>query len=190
VVAPADLSSEQREAARRHFVRSVFPALTPLALDPGHPFPRLRMRALNLAVSLQRREGRQRRRSGPPLLAVILVPAALPRVVRLPSASGDVCALLEEIIAACAGELFPGHAVGEIAVFRVTRGGSPGGQDGDAEQPPPAMARGRRRGERCALRLEIASSASRELEAALAGALELEPRDVHRVHGFPIDEAR
>src|SRR5262249_5098871 len=106
------LSAEQRQAARGFFGTSVFSALTPLAVDSGHPFPHLRNKSLNLAVSL-RREGRgKRRRLGREyLLAVVQVPAMLGRLVAVPSTQGQAYVLLEELIAAHAGDLFPGYAV-------------------------------------------------------------------------------
>jgi polyphosphate kinase len=180
ILAPAELSPEQREVARRRFVGSVFPALTPLAVDPGHPFPQLRGRSLSLAASLQRGEGRRRRPAVHPL-AVIPVPPMLPRLVRLPSRSGEAYALLEEIIAAGVGDLFPGHAVGETAVFRVTRRRTLDACEPDSDGRPAIPEPERRRDRGAAVRLEISAAASHEVEAALVAALKLEPRDVHRL---------
>jgi polyphosphate kinase len=178
ILSPADLSSEQREVARRRFAGSVFPALTPLAVDPGHPFPHLRGQSLNLAVSLQRADGRRRRRATARPLAVVQVPPMLPRLVRLPSRSGEAYVLLEEIVAASAGELFPGHAVGETAVFRVTPRWD--GDEVDPEDPLSTVQQDRRRRDRgAAVRLEISAGASHDIEVALAAALKLEPRDVY-----------
>ncbi len=184
IVAPADLSPEQRDAARGHFVGSVFPALTPLAVDPGHPFPHLRNKSLNVAVSLLRRDGRRRRRAATHLLAVVQVPAVLPRLVPLPSDSGEAYVLLEEIIAANVGDLFPGHVVGETASFRVTRNWDLDLDEEDSEDLLSTIqAELRRRDRGAAVRLEISAGASHDLEAALAAALKLEPRDVYRMSG-------
>lgn len=179
ILAPGELGPEQREAVRDRFVASVFPALTPLAVDPGHPFPHVRGESLSLAVSLARGEARRRRRAGSRSLAVVEVPPVLPRLVRIPAASGGAYALLEEIVAASVGDLFPGHAVGETAVFRVTRRRAlDPGESGSEDAPAEA---GRRRDRGAAVRLEISEGASREIEAALVAALKLEPRDVYRV---------
>jgi polyphosphate kinase len=93
------------------------------------------------------------------LLAVVQVPQRLPRLVPVPADAGEAYALLEEIVAAGAGDLFPGHAVVEAAPFRL-RGGK-----GLFDAPG---------------RIELCSRASSELEGALAGALRLE-RAVHRL---------
>ena len=88
--AVASFTAEQAAAARAYFRDQVFPALTPLAVDPGHPFPHLRNKSLNLAVLLRREEAAQARRAGAAAsLAVVQVPAraAAPRA-RLPAAGG------------------------------------------------------------------------------------------------------
>src|SRR5437660_448742 len=115
LIAPDAFDAQQRTAARAHFAQNVFPALTPLAVDPGHPFPHLRNKSINVAVLL-RKEGRRRRKDPRDTsLAVVQVPAVLERLVRIPAASGQAFALLEDIIAAFAGDLFPGYAIQEAA---------------------------------------------------------------------------
>src|SRR5438105_4387041 len=105
LVTPDAFDAQQRTAARAHFAQNVFPTLTPLAVDPGHPFPHLRNKSINVAVLL-RKEGRRRRKDPrDSSLAVVQVPAVLERLVRIPSASGQAFALLEDIIAAFAGDL-------------------------------------------------------------------------------------
>src|SRR5690606_17052303 len=88
------LDAEQKQVARNHFSARVFPALTPLAIDPGHPFPHLRNKSVNIAVILRRHTAR-RRRSKETHLAVVQVPAVLGRLVKLPSAHGKAFILLE-----------------------------------------------------------------------------------------------
>ncbi|HEY6098202.1 MAG TPA: hypothetical protein VIW03_02150 [Anaeromyxobacter sp.] len=155
----AELSPEQRRAAEQHF-RSVFAALTPLAVGPGHPFPQLRRDALHVAVSLAPVGRRRRARGDAARLAIVQVPAALPRLVSVPSERDEVYALLEEIVAAGAGELFPGNVVAESAPFRIRGGGL--FRDGPA-------------------RLELAARTSAELEASLGAALRIDPRAVQRL---------
>src|SRR5947208_2144361 len=83
------LAFNERTFARNHFAVNVFPALTPLAVDPGHPFPHLRNRSLNLAVLLAKSQGKRRTRTPKDLLlAVVQVPMVLGRIVRLPSEAG------------------------------------------------------------------------------------------------------
>src|SRR5262249_25811198 len=81
-----EMTSEQRAAARAHFATHVFPALTPLAVDPGHPFPHLRNKSLNIAVTLRKEGGRRRGGQREMSLAVVQVPGRLGRLVALPSA--------------------------------------------------------------------------------------------------------
>jgi polyphosphate kinase len=182
LVAPAQLSPEQREVVRHHFAASVFPALTPLAVDPGHPFPHLHDRSLSLALSVSRSDGRRCRPAAANLLAVVELPTGLPRLVPLPCRSGEACALLEEVIAESAADLFPGHTVGESAAFRVTRRRDVEiDEEGSTRVPSSAPARWRRREGDAAVRLEVSAGASGELEAALAAALRVEPRDVYRI---------
>src|SRR3954471_22819625 len=121
VLARTELTAEQKTAARVHFQASVFPALTPLAVDPGHPFPHLRNKSINLAVLL-RREGRRRKKEqGETSLAVVQVPSVLSRLVSLQLAQWQAVLMLEELIALHVGELFPGYAVEQTIGFRVTR---------------------------------------------------------------------
>src|SRR5256886_13338016 len=121
LLAPDTFDAQQRTAARAHFAQNVFPALTPLAVDPGHPFPHLRNKSINVAVML-RREGRRRRKDPRDTsLAVVQVPAVLERLVRIPAASRQAFALLEDGLAAFAGDLFSGYAVKQAPALRVTR---------------------------------------------------------------------
>ena len=80
--------AEQKAASRAHFTRQVFPALTPLAVDPGHPFPHLRNKSLNIAVLLRKEGKRRKRELGGYSLALVQVPAVLSR---LPSRVSTRC---------------------------------------------------------------------------------------------------
>ncbi len=96
------LTAEQKAAAKTYFTSSVFPALTPLAVDPGHPFPHLRNKSLNVAVLLRREGPKRKRNVRETSLAVVQVPSVLSRLVSLPAPQGTVLAVLplEELIAA------------------------------------------------------------------------------------------
>jgi len=182
LVTPDAFDAQQRTAARAHFAQNVFPTLTPLAVDPGHPFPHLRNKSINVAVLL-RKEGRRRRKDPrDSSLAVVQVPAVLERLVRIPSASGQAFALLEDIIAAFAGDLFPGYAVKQATAFRVTRNWD---LDIDEEESEDLLNTVRdelrRRDRGAAVRLELAGDAPADLAQALAGALKLAEQDIYRV---------
>src|SRR5262249_10418302 len=75
-----EMSQEQRSAARAYFSAQVLPGLTPLAVDPGHPFPHLRNKSLNIAVILRKEGTRKRGRLRDAPLAVVQVPSVLARL--------------------------------------------------------------------------------------------------------------
>jgi polyphosphate kinase len=184
VLSRTELSAEQKAAAKTHFQASVFPALTPLAVDPGHPFPHLRNKSINLAVLL-RREGRRRKKEqGESSLAVVQVPSVLARVVPVPAPSGHAFLLLEELIALHVGELFPGYSVEQTVGFRVTRNWDLNVDEEESEDLLSTIQQELRRRERgAAVRLELDNAATPALEAQLTQALKLSTQDVYRVPG-------
>lgn len=130
-----DLTSEQKRAAREYFERMVFPVCTPLAVDPGHPFPHISNLSLNLAVELQAPNGQRH-------FARVKVPSVLPRLVPLPistapPANGSnngskhgsprsrhprlLFTWLEQILTANLHALFPQMHLLEVHPFRVVR---------------------------------------------------------------------
>ena len=203
------LSDGDREHLRDIFQAHIFPVLTPLAIDPGHPFPHLLNKSLNLAVVL-RRPG-----DPDPLYAVVQVPSVLPRMVELPAAtvSNGQSAVgseeksagpdsgiyshpasaapvlqaftpLETAIRTNIGDLFPGMDIVESVCFRVTRD-SEFELDEDVDDLLRAIeenVKQRRRGS--AVRLEIESDAPPDLEQFLTAALDLTPADVTRCPGM------
>ena len=82
ILRPPQLTADQKVRLQQHFSKDVWPVLTPLAVDQGHPFPALRNRSLNLAILLHREKQRVARRST--IIAVVQVPAVLPRLVEVP----------------------------------------------------------------------------------------------------------
>ena len=112
------LSDEAREMAQAYFLREVDPLLTPITIDPAHPFPRVLNRALCLASLLRAK----RRSSGPAVLGVLTVPRALPRFVRLADSQGSWdYMLLQDLIAENLTSMYRGYEVLAKAAFRVTR---------------------------------------------------------------------
>ena len=106
----AELTKQQQDSVKEYFKETVFPVLTPLAVDPGHPFPHISTLSLNLAVLVQGEDGKQH-------FARIKVPDTLPRLVPLKRSSGSVrkdgtvpynhyFVWLEQLIAANLDELF------------------------------------------------------------------------------------
>jgi polyphosphate kinase len=184
LLAPNELNVEQKQAARAHYASSVFPALTPLAVDPGHPFPHLKNKSLNIAVFL-RREGRRRRGAIRDVsLAVVQVPSVLGRVVPLPCSDGRAAILMEALIAAYFGDLFPGYTVVDTAVFRVTRNWDLAVDEEESEDLLSTIQEELRRRDRGnAVRLEIAAGAPAELVRSLSSFLNLSPADVYPISG-------
>ncbi|HET6576070.1 MAG TPA: polyphosphate kinase 1, partial [Fimbriiglobus sp.] len=198
-----ELTADDRRYLRELFRAHIFPVLTPLAVDPGHPFPHLANKSLNLAVLL-RRPG-----DPDPLFAVVQVPAVLPRLVELTAAGGPLTAAselrpsgivltpdarpvaaeialtpLETAIRLHLADLFPGMDLLQTACFRVTRD-SEFELDEEVEDLLRAIeenVKQRRRGH--AVRLEIEADAPVEIVQQLADALDLAPADVTRVPGM------
>ena len=114
VVGPTDLEPGDRSWLERRFEADIFPVLTPLALDPAHPFPFVANRGFGLGLQLERVSDSQR------LQALILIPASVHRFIRLP---GERIRYLpvEQMIGMFLDHLFPGFAVVSQGVFRVLR---------------------------------------------------------------------
>jgi len=181
---PSDLSQEQSKTLESRFVRDIWPVLTPLAVDQGHPFPALRNRSLNLAVLLHKERQRVARRQT--IVAVVQVPSVLGRLVEVtPAVDGQAAfILLEDLIAMHTGGLFPGFRMVGCSPFRVTRNFDLSIDEDEADDLLKTIQRELRKRERGqAVRLEIDSNSSAEIEAFLRGALRLEPSDVYRVDG-------
>jgi polyphosphate kinase len=175
-----ELTENDRRHLRELFVREIFPVLTPLAYDPGHPFPRLLNKSLNLAVTLQRPGQIEK------LFAVVQVPAVLPRLVQLPAEKGHAFTPLETVIRMHLPDLFPGMQLDNTTVFRVTRNSDFEIDDDEVEDLLKTIeeeVRKRRLG--AAVRLEIEAEAPAEVEQRLMAVLEdLEPSDVYRIPGL------
>ncbi|HYR99118.1 MAG TPA: RNA degradosome polyphosphate kinase, partial [Gemmatimonadales bacterium] len=178
------------EAERRHvdtlFRASIAPVLTPLAIDPGHPFPHVHNKSLNIALVIERRNGGPKPRRH---FAVVQVPAVLDRVVIVSThGEGRVrFVLLEDIIARHLGELFGGLRVVSHTVFRVARNTDLTIEEEDAEdllETIEESLRQRRRSD--PVRLEISADVDEAFVEMLTEAHDLEAGDVYRVPG-PID---
>jgi len=191
-----DLSPEQRAHLSAYFAREVWPVLTPLAVDPGHPFPMLRNRSLNLAVFMHREKEKVARRET--MVAVVQVPSVLPRITEVPlpaaASEGNGAAapgttrfaymLLEDLITMHAGELFPGFRVLGCSPFRVTRNFDLSIDEDEADDLLKTIQKELRRRERgSAVRLEIAHDTPVEVVVFLRQALRLETDDVYLLDG-------
>jgi polyphosphate kinase len=175
-----ELDDEDRAHLADEFEHRIFPVLTPLAVDPGHPFPYISDLSLNLAVMVRDPEAGERR------FARVKVPfALLSRFVPLPD--GGRFIPLEQVIAAHLPSLFPGMTVESHHPFRVTRNADLTLEDEDAEDLLAAveMELRRRRFGR-AVRLEVDDSMTVEVRALLCRELDVADDDVYRMTG-PLD---
>ena len=178
ILSPDQLNPEQKGFLHAHFGRNVWPVLTPLAVDRGHPFPVLRNRSLNLAVVLRRERQRVARRSR--IFAVVQVPAVLKRLVEIPPSLSYRAAfvLLEDVIAMHASELFLGFRVVGCHCFRVTRDFDLSVDEDEADDLLKTIQRELRRRERnLTVRLELAHDTPSDVEGFLRKALHLQPDD-------------
>jgi polyphosphate kinase len=115
VIEPQELTAAEREWLDRQFRDQIFPVLTPLAIDPAHPFPFIPNLGFTLALKLTRKDGKQVR-------ALLPVPAQLQRFWRLPGTEKRARVLpLEDVIALYLDKLFPGHQVTGSGMFRILR---------------------------------------------------------------------
>ncbi len=165
-------SDDERERLAKYFDDDVFPVLTPLSVDPGHPFPMISNLSLNIAVQVRDEE------SGEERIARVKVPSSLPRFTQLGD-DGRYC-LLEDVIVAHLDRLFPGMSVGHADLFRVTRNADLALEEDEADDLMVALElelRRRRFGR--ALRIEIAPGMAPDLLALLLDQLELEDSKVY-----------
>ena len=170
---------------RAYFRREVFPVLTPLAVDPTHPFPLILNKSLNLFVSLRN----LRKKQAAPLKAVVQVPRILPRLVRIesPDTSSnkrDTFVFLSDVVRHFVSDLFPGHeAIGAWA-FRITRNSHLYVDEEEVENLLLSIEdelHNRRRG--AAVRLEIDDSIDDDVLQYLLHSLNLSEKDVLKIHG-------
>ena len=182
-----ELGDEARAFAQSYFQRDVDPLLTPISIDPAHPFPRVLNKALCLAILLRAK----RRSSGPQVLGVVTVPRALPRFVRLPAAEGHFdYLLLQDLIAQNLGGMYRGYEVLAHAAFRVTRNSNLYFEEEEARSLLETIRvelHNRRKGD--AVRLEIEARAHPEIVERLRVNFELGEDQVLRGDG-PVNLSR
>ena len=180
----ASLSPAERGEADAYFTRNVFPVLTPLAVDPVHPFPYISGLSLNLGLMVESLDADRFSRPGNEARFVRLkVPPVLPGLVPMGGAKSKFV-FLSEIIAANLGSLFPGMRVGESHLFRVTRDADIDVREDEADDLLRALETElRRRRFGTPVRLEVADGMPDEMLDYLTNSLGLESDDVYRIDG-------
>jgi len=176
-------SAEDAAWIKRYFLSEVLPILTPVGIDPAHPFPRVLNKGLCMAMSVEGRDAFHRE-SG---VAIVQVPRSLPRLIALRRESGrdkHAFVMLSSVIQAHAGELFPGMRVTDCFQFRVTRNSDLWVDEEEVDNLLHALEGelpNRKFGE--AVRLEVTDSCSAEMAGFLLRNVGLAAEDLYRVDG-------
>ena len=180
VLSLAELGPEAREYIDNFYTKTVEPLLTPVTVDPAHPFPHVLNKALCVAFLLKKK-----RRSAQTFLGVVTVPRALPRLVLLPSKEGTVeYVFLHDVVHAFAERLYHGYEVLSAAPFRVTRNSNLYLEEEESRSildTVDTQIHRRRKG--AAVRMEIEAGANPEIVDRLQANFRLEPWQVFHVAG-------
>ena len=177
VLEPSELDGSEREWLEEHFLHQLFPLLTPIAVDPAHPFPFLPNLGFSLVLQLRRRSDNH------PLVAGLPMPSQLPRFIRLP---GDAIRFLslENVVELFLDRLFPGYEMAERGLFRILRD-----SDIEIEEEAEDLVRyfelaikRRRRGN--VIRLKVDAAMPPDLRRFIAAELGVEQESVTVVDGI------
>lgn len=182
LLAMDEVEPDARVSLAEHFERALFPMLTPLAVDQGHPFPFLKNRSLNLAVRLLPERGGE---AASPLIAVVQIPSLLPRFLPVASTRfGSAFVCVEDLIRDHVEFLFPGMQIVEAVPFRVLRNWDLSFDVDEQEDLLETVQKElQRRWRLDAVHMEIAAGVSPEIEQKLRGALELSSQGVQKHEG-------
>lgn len=174
-----ELNKTQQQAVNQYFINEIFPVLTPLAFDPGRPFPHISSLSLNLAVLVRDPD------RGKKHFARIKVPNTLPRLIPVKNTRGDGRRVhrflwLEDLIANNLSDLFPGFEIVEAHRFRITRNADmeiEADEAGDLLEAIEATVRRRRFG--FVVRLTVAPSTTDHIRQLLTKNLNVAPEDTY-----------
>jgi polyphosphate kinase len=186
-----ELSPAAREYVLKFYQDEVDPLLTPVTIDPSHPFPRVLNKALCLALLLRHKRRGAQGTKPPKMLGVVTIPRSLPRLVCLPSETGSADFIfLHELVENQAERMFRGYEVLGCAAFRVTRNSNLYMQEEESRSVLESVRselHNRRKGD--AVRLEIECSALDEIVEGLRTNFELDPWQVFKTDG-PVNLSR
>jgi len=186
VLSVASLDRPGRDAMDLYYIRQVDPLLTPVTIDPSHPFPHVINKALCIAFSL-----RPRRRPGATYLGVVTVPRKLPRVVRVPSRREQVdYVFLHDLVATHTRNLYKGFQVISSGAFRATRNSNLYLHEEESRnllESVDSLVHNRRKGD--VVRLEIETGAASDIALRLTEQFALKPWQVFKTSG-PVNLSR
>ncbi len=183
ILAPETWNPRQKRWLKQHFRDEIMPVLSPLGLDPAHPFPRILNKSLNVVVLLQGKDafGRAGR------MAIVRAPRSLPRIIHLPekiSGGPHDFVLLSATLSSFAGEMFPGMKVKGVHQFRVTRNSELLVDEDEVENIAHAVQDELRgRGFARAMRLEIADTCPQPIVQTLLDNFGLPGEAAYRING-------
>ena len=178
ILTAADLSADDKHHIDKFFMAQVFPILSPLAIDPAHPFPFIANEGFSLALELKRKSDRKS------LRALLPIPHQIERFVALPSTTGFRVLPLEELLLLHLERLFPGYEMTGACAFRVLR-------DSDLELEDEAedlvrefevALKRRRRGE--VIRLKMSEGAPKKLRKIIMDELDVDDTEVVEISGL------
>ena len=184
----SSLTPEERSAMDEYFLRNVFPVLTPLAFDPGRPFPHISSGSLNLAVVVGDNQGTEN-------FARVKVPDSLPQLVAVISTSskgktsktpksGTTFVWLEQLITANLQLLFPGMEIVQAYPFRVTRDAEVAIQELESDDLLESVEEAiRKRRFTSVVRLQVDANMSEKILEILASNLPIDKENVYRISG-------
>lgn len=179
ILTRTQLQDDYLDVIREYFDNTVYPVLTPMAVDPGRPFPLILNRSLNIALMIHRKDD-------DPVFATVQVPSVLPRLVPI-THEGRTFALLEDIISIFLPTLFPNQKILLNTCYRITRNADMEVKEEDAPDLLEEMAKSiKKRKWGQAVRLEISEEAPDAIVEYLTDALEVDDKDIYSIAG-PLD---
>lgn len=176
------MTEKEREFVDRYFDETVYPVLTPMAVDPSRPFPLIRNKTLNIAALLQKKKGSQELE-----FATVQVPSVLPRLLRVPSESGTSLILLEEVIERNIARLFLNYDVICAHPYRIMRNADLTIDEEEAEDLLEAIEKQlkqRQWGE--VIKLEVEEGMDKRLLKILKKEFSIKEEDIYAISG-PLD---
>ena len=173
------LNKEQKKYVKEYFNSTLFPILTPMAIDQSRPFPLLPNKSISVITRLQSEEGEE-------LFAVVQVPTVVPRIINLPSEEGKKQFIMcEDVIKEHIHKLFEGYELKSAQCFRITRNADLTIDEEDTEDLLLEIEKSiKKRKWGAPVRLEIEKNMEKELKDFLEKALELEDEEIYEITGY------